>query len=306
VEAAIATRGAAARCGTVVESEAAVATLSGEPRTVLFSIAFPPPPATLKSILVSVMDVTERRRTEEALAEAQAELAHISRVTTMAEMAASIAHEINQPLAAVVTNGGASLRGLSSDPPNLDEARAAVSRIISDGNRARAVIARVRALLKKSVQDHTSLHVYDVIGEVIALVQPEVVRRRVALRTIFADGLPAVRGDRVQLQQVLLNLIMNSIEAMTPVTDRPLELTAERHESGGVLVGVRDSGIGFDPQTSDRLFEAFFTTKPTGMGMGLSISRSIIEAHGGRLWAMPNAGPGATFQFALPAWSTAE
>jgi signal transduction histidine kinase len=150
--------------------------------------------------------------------------------------------------------------------------------------------------------------VYDVIGEVIALVQPEVVRRRVALRTIFADGLPAVRGDRVQLQQVLLNLIMNSIEAMTPVTDRPreLELTAERHESGGVLVGIRDSGIGFDPQTSDRLFEAFFTTKPTGMGMGLSISRSIIEAHGGRLWAMPNAGPGATFQFALPAWSTAE
>jgi C4-dicarboxylate-specific signal transduction histidine kinase len=308
VEAAIATRGAAARCGTVVESEAAVATLSGEPRTVLFSIAFPPPPATLKSILVSVMDVTERRRTEEALAEAQAELAHISRVTTMAEMAASIAHEINQPLAAVVTNGGASLRWLSSDPPNLDEARAVVSRIISDGNRASAVIARVRALLKKSVQDHTSLHVYDVIGEVIALVQPEVVRRRVALRTIFADGLPAVRGDRVQLQQVLLNLIMNSIEAMTPVTDRPreLELTAERPESGGVLVGVRDSGIGFDPQTSDRLFEAFFTTKPTGMGMGLSISRSIIEAHGGRLWAMPDAGPGATFQFALPAWSTAE
>jgi C4-dicarboxylate-specific signal transduction histidine kinase len=175
-----------------------VATLSGEPRTVLFSIAFPPPPATLKSVLVSVMDVTERRRTEEA----QAELAHISRVTTMAEMAASIAHEINQPLAAVVTNGGASLRWLSSDPPNLDEARAVVSRIISDGNRASAVIARVRALLKKSVQDHTSLHVYDVIGEVIALVQPEVVRRRVALRTIFADGLPAVRGDRVQLQQV--------------------------------------------------------------------------------------------------------
>jgi C4-dicarboxylate-specific signal transduction histidine kinase len=153
VEAAIATRGAAARCGTVVESEAAVATLSGEPRTVLFSIAFPPPPATLKSVLVSVMDVTERRRTEEA----QAELAHISRVTTMAEMAASIAHEINQPLAAVVTNGGASLRWLSSDPPNLDEARAVVSRIISDGNRASAVIARVRALLKKSVQDHTSL-----------------------------------------------------------------------------------------------------------------------------------------------------
>jgi PAS domain S-box-containing protein len=287
---------------TFFESETVLQTLQGDRRVVLFSITFPPPPAELDRVLVTIMDVTERRRAEDALREAQAALAHFSRVTTMAEMVASIAHEINQPLAAVVANGGACLRWLGGEPPNLGEAREAAARIIRDGNRASEVIARVRALLRKSAPEKARVDVNDLIGEVVAVVQHELARRRVALRTALRGDLPPVRGDRVQLEQVLLNLIMNGLEAMQPVTDRPRELAirTERHDAGGVLVAVRDSGIGLDPQTRDRLFEAFFTTKPAGMGMGLSISRSIIEGHGGRLWATPNADRGATFQFTLP------
>jgi C4-dicarboxylate-specific signal transduction histidine kinase len=212
--------------------------------------------------LGTVVDVTERVRSEEALAEAQAQLAHISRMTTIAEMAASIAHEINQPLAAVVANGGAGLRWLAGDP-NLPEVRGALHRIIRDGNRASDVLARIRGLTKKSLPEPTLLHLPDVLLEVVPLVRGEIVRRRVSLHTAVADDLPAVRGDRVQLQQVLLNLIMNAVEAMSAVTDRrrDLVLRARRHESGGVLVQVEDSGAGLDAQTKDRLFEAFFSNR---------------------------------------------
>jgi C4-dicarboxylate-specific signal transduction histidine kinase len=236
------------------------------------------------------------------LRKAQAELAHVTRLTTMGELAASIAHEVNQPLAAVITNGNASLRWLSAQTPNLDEAREAVRRIIRDGHRAGEVIQRVRALLKKTDPQKAWLDINDVIREVLTLAHNEVGRHRVSLRTELAAGLPSVLGDRIQLQQVILNLVMNGMEALSSVADRSRELLIRSgtHEPQSIFVAVRDSGIGLDSQTLDRMFDAFFTTKPEGMGMGLSISRTIIEAHGGRLWAAPHDGPGATFQFTLP------
>jgi signal transduction histidine kinase len=250
-------------------------------------------------------EILERKRAEEALREAQAELAHVTRIMTMGELTASIAHEVNQPLAAVTTNGNAGLRWLAPDPPNLQEARECLRRIIRDGHRASDVIARIRALVKKSAPAKAPLDLSDMIQEVLAMINPETHRHRVAVRTDLAAGLPPVRGDRVQVQQVLLNLVMNGIEAMQAVTDRPRELRirTQPHESDTVLVAVQDTGLGLEPQSLPRLFEAFYTTKPAGMGLGLSISRSIVEAHGGRLWATPNDGPGATFQFTLPAES---
>src|SRR6266850_464330 len=247
----------------------------------------------------TTMDVTERKQAEEALHKAQADLAHVTRMMTMGELTASIAHEVNQPLAGVVTNGNACLRWLTRDPPNLDEARECLRRIIRDGNRASDVIARLRALVKKSAPAKVRLDLSDMIQEVLAMINPEARRHRVSVRTDLAAGVPPVRGDRVQLQQVILNLVMNGIEAMQAVTDRPRELRirSQPDESGAVLVAVQDAGIGLDPPSLARLFEAFYTTKPEGMGMGLAISRSIIEAHGGRLWATPNDGHGATFQF---------
>jgi PAS domain S-box-containing protein len=246
-------------------------------------------------------DITERKRAEEALRKAQEDLARVSRVTALGELTASIAHEINQPLAAVVTNGNAGLRWLAASP-NLDEARAALQRIIRDGNRASEVIKRIRALLKKSTLQKTSLDINEVVHEVLALTDNQVTRNRVRLQTELERDLPPVRGDRVQLQQVILNLIMNGIEAMNEVADRPRQMLikTQRAESGDVLVAVRDSGVGLDPQQMNRLFQAFFTTKPQGMGMGLSISYSIIEAHGGQLQATPNPDHGATFHFTLP------
>jgi signal transduction histidine kinase len=246
--------------------------------------------------------LTERRRAEEALREAQAELAHVTRVTILGELAASIAHEINQPLAAVITNGSACLRWLAGATPNLDEAREAVARIIRDGNRASDVIGRIRALVKKSGTEQVRLDINEVIQEVVGLIQSEIQKNGVALRLELAADFPRVLGDRVQLQQVILNLVMNGIEAMSAVTDRArdLLLRSYQYESDKVLIAVQDSGIGLQPGSLDHLFEAFFTTKPKGMGMGLAISRSIIEAHGGRLWAVPNDGPGVTFEFALP------
>jgi PAS domain S-box-containing protein len=253
----------------------------------------------------TTMDVTEGKQAEEALRKAQADLAHVTRVVTLGELTASIAHEINQPLAGVVTNGNASLRWLTRDPPNLEEARECLRRIIRDGHRAGDVIARLRALVKKSAPAKAPLDLSDMIHEVLAMIDPEARRHRVAVRTDLAAGLPPVRGDRVQVQQVLLNLVMNGIEAMQAVTERPRELRirTQPHESDTVLVTAQDTGIGLDPENMARLFDAFFTTKPGGMGIGLSISRTIIEAHGGRLWATPNDGPGATFQFTLPAGS---
>jgi signal transduction histidine kinase len=250
-------------------------------------------------------EILERKRAEEALRKAQADLAHVTRVMTLGELTASIAHEVNQPLAGVVTNGNASLRWLACDPPNLEEARECLRRIIRDGHRAGDVIARLRALVKKSAPAKVPLDLSDTIQEVLAMIDPEVRRHRVSVWTDPAAGLPRVRGDRVQVQQVLLNLVLNGIDAMQAVTERSRELRirAQPHVAGSVLVVVQDTGIGLDAQSLARLFEPFYTTKPEGMGLGLAISRTIIEAHGGRLWATPNDGPGATFQFTLPAES---
>ena len=246
-------------------------------------------------------EVTERRRAEEALRKAQAELAHLTRVMTMGELAASIAHEVNQPLAAVVTNGNACLRWLAGTTPNLNEAREAVWRIIRDGNRASAVITRIRALVRKTDTEKGRLDINQIVQEVVFLTQNEAVRKGVTLQMELAADVPSVLGDRVQLQQVILNLVMNGVEAMVSVADRPRELCirARRHESDRVLVTVQDSGIGIDPQNLEKIFDTFYTTKSQGLGMGLAIGRSIVENHGGRLWAIPNDGPGATFQFTL-------
>jgi len=248
-----------------------------------------------------VVDSTDRKRAADDLREVQAELAHVARITTMGEMAASIAHEVNQPLSGVVINGNACLRWMAGDPPNLAEAREAVQRIIRDGKRASDVIARIRNLSKKSGAEKEPLDLNETIAEVVAFVQGELRRTRVALRTELARDLPRVMGDRVQLQQVVLNLVLNGLEAMSTVADRPRELVIEtkREDAEHASVAVRDVGVGLDPEAINRLFDAFYTTKSGGMGMGLSISRSIIENHGGRLWAVPNQGPGATFLFTV-------
>ena len=247
-------------------------------------------------------EIAERQRAEEALQKAQGELAHVTRVMTLGELTSSIAHEVNQPLAAVVTNGQAALRWLALEIPRLDEVRAAVERVVRDGNRASEVIQRIRALAKKNPTLMVSVDINDVIREAILLVQREVSSRGALLRTELASALPAVLGDRIQLQQVVVNLVINGVDAMASITDRPREIViqSQPHETREVLVAVRDSGIGLDAESADRLFNAFFTTKASGMGMGLSISRSIIMAHGGRLWASPNADHGAAFQFTVP------
>jgi len=254
------------------------------------------------------------------LREAQTELAHVSRVTTMGELAASIAHEVNQPLAAVILNASACLRWLAAQ--NLEAARKSASLVIADGHRAGQIIGRIRALAKKAPPQKDWLDLNQTIGEVIAMARSEVRRNHVSLHTQLANDLPLILGDRIQLQQVMLNLLINGIEAMSGMGEGPRELwvssqkvTAISGESEEdtfeekalaeaewthVLIAVRDSGPGLDPKGLDRLFDAFYTTKPKGLGMGLAISRSIIEAHGGRLWAMAKAARGAVFQFALP------
>jgi C4-dicarboxylate-specific signal transduction histidine kinase len=257
----------------------------------------------MQRFLVEIIEaITDRKLAEDSLRKAQAELAHVTRLTTMGELAASIAHEVNQPLAAVITNGNTSLRWLAAQAPNLDEAREAVRRIIRDGHRAGEVMQQVRALLKKTGPQKAWLDINDVIQEVLTLAHSEVGRHRVSLRAELAAGLSPVPGDRIQLQQVILNLVMNGVEALSSVAYRSRELLIRSgmHEPLSVFVAVRDSGIGLNAQTLDRIFDAFFTTKPEGMGLGLSISRTIIEARGGRLWATPHGGPGATFQFTLP------
>jgi signal transduction histidine kinase len=239
---------------------------------------------------------------EQALRKAQAELAHVTRVTMLGEMTASIAHEINQPLAAVVANAEACLRWLDRGTPDLDAARRSVEWIIDDGNRASEVIRRVRALANKTDIEKAPLDVNDVVSEVIALVQRELTSHQVSLRMELASAPPMILGDRVQLQQVIINLVMNGIEAMQSVMDRRRELLIRsgQDEARRVLVSVTDCGVGIPAEDADRLFNAFFTTKSGGTGMGLSICRSIVEAYGGRLSASGNEGPGATFQFVLP------
>jgi PAS domain S-box-containing protein len=256
-----------------------------------------------EEIIGAVMDVTATRHAQEALNKAQTELARVTRMTTLGEMSASIAHEVNQPLAAIITNGGASLHWLTREAPETDEAVAAIRRIVSEANRASEVIRRIRELARKADPEVTQLDINEVIAEVVALVKREALSHRVTLQLQLASGLPLVRGDRIQLQQVIINLVINGVQAMAMVTDRAraLVIRTQRHEAGQVLVAVQDVGIGIEPENLDRLFSAFYTTKPDGMGMGLSICRSIIEAHGGRVWASRNTGPGVTFQFTIAA-----
>lgn len=243
----------------------------------------------------------ELRQANETLRERDAELTHVTRVMTLGEFTASIAHEVNQPLAAIVTNGNACLRWLGGATPNLDEARQAVQRIIKDSYRASEVIARVRALVKKTPLRNDLVDLNEVIIEVLALAQREARRKRVSLTRQLKDDLPRVRGDRVQLQQVILNLIINGLEAIAKNKDEMRELSVSSDVNGAneVIVAVKDSGEGLDTANLERVFDAFYTTKPEGMGMGLAISRTIIESHGGRLWATPNSPKGAVFQFTL-------
>jgi C4-dicarboxylate-specific signal transduction histidine kinase len=238
----------------------------------------------------------------EALQKAQTELAHVSRVMTVGELTASIAHEVNQPLAAIVTNGNATLRWLGGVTPNLYEARQAVGRIIKDSYRASEIIARIRTLVKKTPPREDLVDLNEVIVEVFALAQNEARRNRVFLKPQLKQDLPQVRGDRVQLQQVILNLIINGLEAIAKSKNgtRELSVVSDHDGADNVRVAVSDSGEGLDSANLERVFDAFFTTKPDGMGMGLAISRTIIESHGGRLWATANSPHGAVFQFTLP------
>jgi PAS domain S-box-containing protein len=256
---------------------------------------------TLVEYIGTVMDVTERRRAEEALRQAQADLAHVNRVTTMGELTASLAHEVNQPIAAAVTNANTCLRWLTRDHPDLEEARAAATRIVKDGTRAADIISRIRLLFKKGTPDWELVDVNEVIREMIVLLRGEATRYNIAVQTDLAADLCQAMGDRVQLQQVMMNLIMNSIDAMKEVDGkREVAIKSERAEDRHLLVSVSDTGVGLPPQDVSQIFNAFFTTKPDGTGMGLSISRSIVESHGGRLWATANSGRGATFHLTLP------
>jgi NO-binding membrane sensor protein with MHYT domain/signal transduction histidine kinase len=249
----------------------------------------------------AVMDVTGRKRAEEALRQAQADLAHVSRVTTMGELTASLAHEVNQPIAAAVTNANTCVRWLTRDQPDLEEARAAALRIVKDGTRAAEIISRIRLLFKKGTAQRELVDVNDIIQEMIVLLRGEATRYNISIRTALATDLPVVMGDRVQLQQVMMNLIINSIEAMKSVDgNREVAIESQQEKDGHIQVSVSDTGVGLPSQESTQIFNAFFTTKPDGTGMGLSISRSIIESHGGRLWAAGNNPRGAYFHFTLP------
>jgi two-component system sensor kinase FixL len=256
-----------------------------------------------QEILETNNDITAKKHAQEALAEAHVQLAHATRIATLGELTASIAHEVNQPLAGIITNGEAGLRWLTRAEPQLEEVQRAIERMISDGKRASQVVHRLRALARKAPTQMTLLDLNEVITETAALVQREILSHHIALHLELVADLPLVLGNRIELQQVVINLMVNGIQAMEPVLERPRDLVirSSRHKNEEVVVLVQDSGIGINPDNMDRLFNAFFTTKPGRMGMGLSICRSIIDAHGGRLWASSNAGPGATFQFALPA-----
>ncbi len=250
----------------------------------------------------AVQDVTARRLSEQALGKAQSELAHVARVSTLSTLTASIAHEVNQPLAGIITNASTCLRMLAADPPDVEGARETARRTIRDGNRASEVIARVRALFTKKELTTESVDLNEATREVIALSSSELQSNQVMLRAELASDLPHVTGDRVQLQQVILNLLRNASEAMSGVDDRPRHvlIRTEREGRDGVRVTVRDAGVGIEPQAMDKLFDAFYTTKRGGMGIGLSVSRSIVERHRGRLWVERHDGPGATFVFSIP------
>ena len=248
----------------------------------------------------AVMDVTAQKRAGETLRRAQADLARVSRVTTMGELTASLAHEVNQPIAAAVTNANICLRWLGRDHPDVEEARAAASRIVKDATRAAEIISRIRLLFKKGTPERELIDVNEIIREMIVLLWSEATRYNILVRTELAADLPRVMGDRVQLQQVLMNVMMNAIDAMKDVDGtRELIMKSQRAENEQLMVSVSDTGVGLPPRQADQIFNAFFTTKPYGTGMGLSISRSIVESHGGRLWAADNTPRGASFCFTL-------
>ena len=253
--------------------------------------------------LVMSIDITARRRAEDPLRATQSELARASRLTTMGELAASIAHEVNQPLMAIVTNAETCLRWLESDRPDLDEAGQAAERIVRNGHRAADILRSIRGMARKSEPEMTQLDINDAVRDVLALIRGELRRHDVLLETELFPDLGSIMGDRVQVQQVILNLIRNGIEAMSAVMLRPrvLRVSSRTDELGNVIIAVTDTGTGLDPTKMECIFDAFFTTKPEGMGMGLSICRSIVEAHGGRLWASPNLPYGSVFRFAVPA-----
>jgi signal transduction histidine kinase len=254
----------------------------------------------------AVMDVTERKRAEEALREAQANLARVSRVTTMGELTASLAHEIKQPITAAVTDAKTCLRWIGRDQPDVEEAREAAARIIKDVTRASDIISRISLLFKKGPPQRESLDVNEVIQEMIVLLRSEASRYSISIRGELANDLPNIMVDRVQLQQVFMNLMLNGIEAMKDMgTGGELTIKSQQDDNRQLLISVGDTGVGLEPEQAEQIFNAFFTTKPQGTGMGLPISRSIIESHGGRLWATSNSGPGATFQFTLPSEVTA-
>lgn len=253
----------------------------------------------------AVLDITQRRLSEAALEKLRSELAQVTRIMSLGALTASIAHEVNQPLAGIITNAGTCLRMLAADPPNVDGARETARRTIRDGNRAADVIARLRALFSKKAVTIEPVDLTEAVREVIALLWSDLQRRRVVLHTELADGLPPVGGDRIQLQQVIMNLLRNAADAMNDVEDRPRRLSIRTvpDQKGGVCLSVRDTGVGFGPDGPARIFDAFYTTKSDGMGIGLSVSRSIIESHGGHLWAEANDGPGASFYFSVPEYS---
>jgi C4-dicarboxylate-specific signal transduction histidine kinase len=248
----------------------------------------------------SSTDITERKRAEESLRQAQAELVRVSRVTTMGELTASLAHEVNQPIAAASTNANTCLRWLTCDTPNIEEARAAATRIVKDAKRASEIISRIRQLFKKGTSQRQLVDVNEIIREMIVLLRGETTRYNILIGTDLAADLPQVMADRVQLQQVLMNLMINGIEAMKDADGtRELAIRSQR-QNEEVVLSVSDSGVGLPPQQTEQIFNAFFTTKPHGTGMGLRISRSIIESHDGRLWAAENSPRGASFYFTLP------
>jgi signal transduction histidine kinase len=254
------------------------------------------------TIIGATMDVTDRKKAEEALLRAQADLAHASRVNTMGELTAALAHEVNQPITAVVANANAGLRFLSGETPDLEQAREAVAAIVQAGRRAGEIVSRTRELFKKGIPQRELVDLDEVVRSTVVLLESEARRYAVSVHTWLAAGSPAIMGDRVQLQQVIMNLIMNSLDAMKDVEgDRKLTVRSGRTNEQRIVVSISDTGVGLPANDANRIFDTFFTTKPDGTGMGLSISRSIVEAHGGRLWAEPNPPRGATVQFALPA-----
>jgi C4-dicarboxylate-specific signal transduction histidine kinase len=286
---------------TSLAAETVLQTLQGERLDVLFTIVFQAETVAMDSVLVSIFDITERKRSQEALDRAQADLAHVNRVSTLGELAASIAHEVTQPIVGVVTNAEAGLSWLARSPPDFQEVERALNGIVKDGQRAGEIFGRIRALVKKAPVQKELLDINQAILEVVTLTRSEVQRNGIALQTELQSGLPPVLGDRIQLQQVVLNFILNAVEATSGVDPYHRNMViSTAQDSNGAIVAVRDTGVGFDADTADHLFQPFYTTKASGMGMGLSIGRSIIEAHGGRVMSGRNVDAGATFYFTLP------